>query len=166
MWRPVPTGTGTTVVLPGCGATRGLHAHHIWHWEDGGPTELWNLVLVCPFHHRLHHRGLITIRGPGDSVTVTDVSGRVLDGSSVARPPSKAPPAAPPYDGPHRRACRLALVHAVRTRTSQAERQLTIRRGRVGRCADTGSSVTHPELRLGGGLGVATAILATLITLR
>ena len=30
--------------VPGCGATRGLHAHHIWHWEDGGPTELWNLI--------------------------------------------------------------------------------------------------------------------------
>ena len=89
-----------TCAVPGCGATRGLHAHHIWHWEDGGPTELWNLVLVCPFHHRLHHRGLITIRGPGDSVTVTDVSGRVLDGSSVARPPSESPPAAPPYAGP------------------------------------------------------------------
>jgi hypothetical protein len=27
-------------VIPGCGATRGLHAHHIWHWEDGGSTEL------------------------------------------------------------------------------------------------------------------------------
>ena len=29
--------------VPGCGATAGLHAHHIVHWEDGGPTELWNL---------------------------------------------------------------------------------------------------------------------------
>jgi hypothetical protein len=27
--------------VPGCGATRGLHAHHIRHWEDGGPTELF-----------------------------------------------------------------------------------------------------------------------------
>ena len=86
--------------VPGCGATRGLHAHHIWHWEDGGPTELWNLVLVCPYHHRLHHRGLISIRGPGDSVTVTDVAGRVLDGSSVARPPTGSPPSVPPYAGP------------------------------------------------------------------
>lgn len=29
--------------VPGCDATAGLHAHHIVHWEDGGPTELWNL---------------------------------------------------------------------------------------------------------------------------
>ncbi|MGH3639862.1 MAG: DUF222 domain-containing protein, partial [Mycobacterium sp.] len=35
-------------VVPGCGATRGLHAHHIRAWEDGGLTELDNLVLVCP----------------------------------------------------------------------------------------------------------------------
>ncbi|WP_235734129.1 HNH endonuclease signature motif containing protein, partial [Mycolicibacterium austroafricanum] len=53
-----------TCVVPGCGATRGLHAHHIRHWEDGGLTELDNLVLVCPHHHRLHHRGVLTITGP------------------------------------------------------------------------------------------------------
>ena len=45
-----------TCAVPGCGATRGLHAHHIRHWEDGGHTELDNLVLLCPYHHRLHHR--------------------------------------------------------------------------------------------------------------
>ncbi|WP_407939132.1 HNH endonuclease signature motif containing protein [Mycolicibacterium austroafricanum] len=56
-----------TCVVPGCGATRGLHAHHIRHWEDGGLTELDNLVLVCPHHHRLHHRGVITITGPPTS---------------------------------------------------------------------------------------------------
>jgi hypothetical protein len=33
--------------VPGCGATRGLHAHHIRHWEDGGATELDNMVLLC-----------------------------------------------------------------------------------------------------------------------
>ncbi len=32
-----------TCAIPGCGATRGLHAHHIRHWEDGGPTELSKL---------------------------------------------------------------------------------------------------------------------------
>src|ERR1700712_692751 len=53
-----------TCAVPGCGATRGLHAHHLVHWEDGGATELDNLVLLCPYHHRLHHRGGITITGP------------------------------------------------------------------------------------------------------
>ncbi len=67
-----------TCAVPGCGATRGLHAHHIRHWEDGGPTELDNLVLVCPYHHRLHHRGVITITGPADQLVVTDSDGDVL----------------------------------------------------------------------------------------
>jgi len=67
-----------TCAVPGCGATRGLHAHHIRHWEDGGPTELSNLVLVCPYHHRAHHRGLITITGPADQLVVTDSDGRAL----------------------------------------------------------------------------------------
>ncbi len=39
----------------GCDATRSLHAHHIVHWANGGPTELTNLVLVCNFHHHLLH---------------------------------------------------------------------------------------------------------------
>ncbi len=33
----------TACVVPGCGATRGLHAHHIVHWENGGLTELSKL---------------------------------------------------------------------------------------------------------------------------
>ena len=86
--------------VPGCGATRGLHAHHVRHWEDGGATELANLVLVCPYHHRLHHRGVITITGPADDLIVTDSSGRRLSGGSLARPPNLAPPAVPPWPGP------------------------------------------------------------------
>lgn len=83
--------------VPGCGATAGLHAHHIVHWEDGGPTELWNLVLVCPYHHRLHHRGGITIRGPADRLEVVDRRDRLLSGASLARPPSRPFPEAPLY---------------------------------------------------------------------
>ncbi len=44
--------------FPGCGATRHLHAHHVVHWADGGPTDIDNLVLLCSAHHRLVH-------GPG-----------------------------------------------------------------------------------------------------
>ncbi|KQH75780.1 hypothetical protein AO501_32735, partial [Mycobacterium gordonae] len=74
-----------TCAVPGCGATRGLHAHHIRHWQDGGPTELHNLVLVCPYHHRLHHRGLITITGDATHLQVTDDSGQPLNSGSLAR---------------------------------------------------------------------------------
>jgi hypothetical protein len=89
-----------TCAVPGCGATRGLHAHHIQHWEDGGPTELDNLVLVCPYHHRLHHRGVITIAGTAQNLTVTDEAGRLLRPGSLARPPTKPPPAVAPCPGP------------------------------------------------------------------
>jgi hypothetical protein len=87
-------------VVPGCGATRGLHAHHIRHWEDGGLTELDNLALVCPYHHRLHHRGLITITGAAHQLTVIDSAGRVLHPGSLARPPTTPPPAVAPCRGP------------------------------------------------------------------
>ncbi len=89
-----------TCAVPGCGATHGLHAHHIRHWEDGGPTELDNLVLVCPYHHRLHHRGIITITGPAHHLSVTDSAGRALSGGSLARPPTRPPPAVAPCPGP------------------------------------------------------------------
>jgi hypothetical protein len=89
-----------TCAVPGCGATRGLHAHHIQHWEDGGPTDLTNLVLLCPYHHRAHHRGTITITGPPERLTVTDSDGRTLSPGSLARPPNRPPPDVEPYRGP------------------------------------------------------------------
>jgi hypothetical protein len=89
-----------TCVVPGCGATRGLHAHHIRHWEDGGPTELTNLVLVCPYHHRAHHRGLIAISGSATDLCVTDSDGQPLGAASLSRAPALAPPAVPPCPGP------------------------------------------------------------------
>ena len=87
-------------VVPGCGATRALHAHHLVHWEDGGPTELWNLALVCPYHHRAHHRGLITITGPADQLVVTDAAGRALTSASLARTPTQPLPDVAPCPGP------------------------------------------------------------------
>jgi len=89
-----------TCVVPGCGATRGLHAHHIRHWENGGETELNNLVLVCPYHHRLHHRGIITITGDAINLTITDNTDRPLSAASLARPPHTPPPTVAPCPGP------------------------------------------------------------------
>jgi hypothetical protein len=41
---------------PGCtlGPAR-CEAHHIWHWEHGGPTNLDNLRSLCCTHHRTRH---------------------------------------------------------------------------------------------------------------
>ena len=44
--------------FPGCDRPPAwCHGHHIWHWSNGGPTCLSNLVLLCPHHHRLIHHG-------------------------------------------------------------------------------------------------------------
>lgn len=87
-------------VVPGCGTTRGLHAHHIRHWEDGGPTDLANLVLMCPYHHRSHHRGGITIAGTASELIITDGDGRQMSAAALAHPPVKPPPAVAPCPGP------------------------------------------------------------------
>ena len=47
--------------FPSCGTKRFVDGHHIWHWEDGGPTELDNLVVVCRFHHDLIHKFAWTV---------------------------------------------------------------------------------------------------------
>ncbi|MDV6264786.1 HNH endonuclease signature motif containing protein [Rhodococcoides yunnanense] len=42
--------------FPGCGKPAAwTEGHHIWHWGDGGPTDMNNLVLLCGFHHKLIH---------------------------------------------------------------------------------------------------------------
>ena len=41
---------------PGCNVQPAFtEAHHIWHWEHGGPTTLDNLKLGCWAHHRKWH---------------------------------------------------------------------------------------------------------------
>lgn len=51
--------------FPGCSASRHLHAHHVVHWADGGPTDLANLVLICSHHHRVVHEEGWTVTGDG-----------------------------------------------------------------------------------------------------
>ena len=44
--------------FPGCDMPAiWTDAHHIEHWADGGPTKLFNLILLCRRHHRLVHEG-------------------------------------------------------------------------------------------------------------
>jgi hypothetical protein len=49
--------------FPGCTSTRHLDVHHIIHWIHDGVTDTWNLVLLCPHHHRAHHRGDFALVG-------------------------------------------------------------------------------------------------------
>ena len=74
---------------------RFVDAHHIWHWADGGPTDLDNLILLCRFHHRLVHEvgyrvrvdgpGEFTFLRPDDSVVAETMPPVTGDGQAVER---------------------------------------------------------------------------------
>jgi hypothetical protein len=51
---------GGTCAGPGC---RGpvVHVHHVEYWSDGGPTDLQNLIGLCPRCHAAVHQGFFTI---------------------------------------------------------------------------------------------------------
>ena len=84
-------------VQPLCPQRRWLHAHHIVHWEDGGPTVAANLVLLCPYHHRALHTGEFRIVGDPEAGTLRflDRFGRPI-GPPPPRPPGDPPPGDPP----------------------------------------------------------------------
>jgi hypothetical protein len=84
--RSIPPAVYTSLVLrdwgcrfPGCDRpSEWCEGHHIWHWEDGGPTNLPNLVLLCSKHHHIIHlKGWHLKLRPGGTVEVTDPHGRV-----------------------------------------------------------------------------------------
>ncbi len=43
--------------FPGCTEKLFVDAHHVIYWSRGGPTVLWNLILLCRRHHRCVHEG-------------------------------------------------------------------------------------------------------------
>ena len=60
-------------MFPGCQRPLAwCEAHHLWHWLDGGPTDLANLVLLCRAHHRaVHDGGWQLARQPDGHLTAT-----------------------------------------------------------------------------------------------
>ena len=57
---------------PGCTARRELEAHHVIACEHGGATELANLILLCPRHHKLLHDHHIHTSGNAKRPAFTD----------------------------------------------------------------------------------------------
>jgi hypothetical protein len=52
--------------VPGCGKRLGLERDHLVAYAKGGPTELKNLVRLCPEHHNLKTHGGWRLEGePG-----------------------------------------------------------------------------------------------------
>lgn len=92
--------------VPGCTADRFVEIHHIIHWLDGGPTDTWNLLSLCPKHHKLHHHGVIGIEGNADEfdgVTFTEARGDPIAGSGRPKLPTVDPPTpAKQYEPPLR----------------------------------------------------------------
>jgi hypothetical protein len=61
-------------------------AHHIWEWQDGGPTRLDNLAMYCTRdHHRFHAQGWEIKLLPDRTIEHTAPDGRVY----ISRPPPR-----------------------------------------------------------------------------
>jgi hypothetical protein len=66
--------------FPGCSNHLFVHAHHIHHWAQGGPTTEDNLVLLCSTHHRLVHEGGFTLkRQAAGDLCFADPRGRIIE---------------------------------------------------------------------------------------
>ena len=86
----------------GCSApAMWCQAHHMVHWEDGGPTDERNLVLACSFHHRaIHERGFTLRWSPdGHRIETLRPDGSVIDigGRPAGRVASPTRPALVPH---------------------------------------------------------------------
>ena len=65
-------------VFPSCTERRWVDAHHLQHWADGGPTELWNLALLCRAHHTTVHEGGFQLELVEGRIAVRRADGSVL----------------------------------------------------------------------------------------
>ena len=72
---------------PGCTAARELEAHHLTAVECGGRTELDNLILLCPRHHKLLHDHHIHTSGTGEHPAFADQAGRAITTNQPHAPP-------------------------------------------------------------------------------
>jgi hypothetical protein len=77
---------------PGCVSTGHVDVHHVWHWSQGGPTDLDNLVALCAHHHDNHHAGAFGISADPDRPGRFDFTGR---GGWRLRPLHADPPEPP-----------------------------------------------------------------------
>jgi hypothetical protein len=88
--RSIPPAVYTSLVLrdlgcrfPGCDRpAEWCEGHHIRHWEDGGTTDLSNLVLLCSKHHHVIHTKAWHIKlRPDGALEVTHPDGTVRTSS-------------------------------------------------------------------------------------
>ncbi len=67
-------------IFPGCDCPPSwCDAHHVIWWEHHGPTDIWNLALLCRYHHGVTHRSGWTLTAAGaDWFTWTTPTGDTL----------------------------------------------------------------------------------------
>jgi hypothetical protein len=65
--------------FPGCANVTFAAVHHIVAWEPSGTTDLFNLVLLCRFHHGVVHRNGWTMEGnANEELAITGPGGQVM----------------------------------------------------------------------------------------
>ena len=77
---------------PGCESTSRLHAHHVIHWANGGPTELENLISLCHFHHHVVHEGGWNIIGAPGGWVFVDPNGNRFEVPTLRLPTNASSP--------------------------------------------------------------------------
>jgi hypothetical protein len=61
--RAIIARDGDRCVAKGCRKrAAGSHAHHVVFFSRGGPTDVDNMVMLCPAHHHALHQGAFEIR--------------------------------------------------------------------------------------------------------
>ena len=81
---------------------RFVDAHHVVPWEHAGKTDMDNLLLLCPTHHRLFHEGEYRIdRHGGGRFTFRRPDGRAIGPPELLVAPGTRSPVA---GSPRRRA--------------------------------------------------------------
>ncbi|XAS76871.1 DUF222 domain-containing protein [Dermatophilaceae bacterium Sec6.4] len=137
---------------PGCGATGHLECHHITHWADGGPTNVENLISLCPYHHDRHHTGDFTIEPlpahPGH-YRFLDRGGAPLGPIERRTPTTNEPdPQTTPYRGASGQALHLAWVRFAPNptpATTRDRRKLWILAGGTGDPPDPPDRTRSPD---------------------
>ncbi len=73
-------GLYATCAIPGCAVKYdNCKLHHLQWWENGGPTDLRNLLPLCERHHHcVHDQGWILTLGQQRELTVATPDGQVM----------------------------------------------------------------------------------------
>jgi hypothetical protein len=65
--------------FPGCEHTSFTIVHHIIEWDNGGLTDLSNLVCLCEYHHHQVHRSGWHVSGDANAeLTFSGPTGRAM----------------------------------------------------------------------------------------